>query len=91
MEKMTTRFTIAALGLLSLGVGVAQAQSRILPQPAPTHRSYLCFEGSSAGEVMQKANEAGARGWKMIAASAGPAGSSIWCFEQLSSSRPESK
>lgn len=90
MEKMTTRFTVAALGLLSLGVGVAEAQSRILPQPAPTSRSYLCFEGSSAGEVMQKANEAGARGWKMIAAS-GQGGSSIWCFEQLSGSRPVAK
>lgn len=90
MTKTTTRFTITALVLLSLGAGVAHAQSRILPQPAPTSRSYLCFEGSSAGEVMQKANEAGARGWKMIAAS-GQGGSSIWCFEQLSSSRPDSK
>lgn len=90
MATNSTWFTLGALALLTLGVGVAQAQSRILPQPVPPGHSYLCFDGSSAGEVMQKANEAGARGWKMVGA-AGQGGSSIWCFEQLSAARPSAK
>lgn len=78
----------AALGLLTLGVGIAQAQSRILPPAAPAARAYLCFEGTTASEVMNKANEAGARGWRMVAASS-QARTTIWCFEQLSGARPQ--
>lgn len=75
--------------MLGVGVGLAQAESRVLPSPAPIQRAYLCFEGSSASEVMHKANEAGARGWKMVAAS-GQGRTTIWCFEQLGGTRPQS-
>lgn len=56
--------------------------------PPALERSYLCFEGETASEVMKKANEAGKRGWKLVAASPGRR-SSVWCFEQLGSLRPE--
>ncbi len=73
--------------LLSAG-NFAEARNADLPKPPPHARSYLCFEGNSASEVMRKANEAGARGWKMVSASGGHTGS-IWCFEQHSITRPQ--
>jgi hypothetical protein len=86
--QRTTIVKAALLGLAALGISVAaNAQIRSGSETIPAQRSYLCFGASSPAEVTNQANEAGARGWKMVASAAGPH-ESIWCFEQLQAARP---
>ena len=81
---------ICGIGALLLSlVSLAQANTRP-PDARAAARSYLCFEGGSASEVTQKANEAGSRGWKMVAAS-GQGSEAVWCFEQLDAVRPRAE
>jgi hypothetical protein len=79
--------TVAVFALAGLALFVAQATAQGSPDvPAPP-RAYLCFEGSSASDITDKASAAGARGWRMISAVSHGNGS-IWCFEQYAASRP---
>lgn len=48
---------------------------------APVDKSYLCFDASSAAEVMKKANEAASRGWRLSLSGVGNEGG-IWCLER---------
>jgi hypothetical protein len=78
---------ICGIGALLLSVAsLAQANTRPT-QAIPAARSYLCFEGGTASDVTRKANEAGTRGWRMVAASGQGAGA-VWCFEQFDAARP---
>jgi len=77
--------TVAAIAAV-IAVAEARVDEQSLPGIAP-QRAYLCFEGGTATEVMAKANEAGARGWRLVAAAPGQA-NGIWCFEQYGASRP---
>lgn len=84
--KQKTVWLWGALILCLLTAGAsAQVSGGFFPRPAP--RAYLCFDGADAGEVMRKANEAGERGWQLVAAAPGRRGS-VWCFEQLKAARP---
>jgi hypothetical protein len=77
--------TILGVALFAVAAHGQWNERTTVPVPAP--RAYLCIEGHSASEITRKATEAGARGWKMVAAtSAGSRG--IWCFEQLAAARP---
>jgi hypothetical protein len=76
---------VAALAAV-IAVAEARVEDQSLPGVAP-QRAYLCFEGSTANEVMAKANEAGTRGWRLVAAAPGQS-AGIWCFEQYGASRP---
>jgi hypothetical protein len=81
---------IGALVLLGVGgASLAHAEKRTDPvaPPGVGTWSYLCFSGSSASEVMEKANRAGAQGWEMVSAAPGNHGS-IWCFRQPHWARP---
>lgn len=89
MEQKTWLRAVLAVLVVATAASFAHAQTRLYPNPTPAARSYLCFEGRSATEVTKKANEAGARGWKLVtAAPVGPHGA-VWCLEQLSAGRPE--
>lgn len=88
---------IKNVGMVALLVAatllVSEARVEAGPQNLPVvtpERAYLCFDGSSASDVMTKANEAGARGWRLVTAAPGPHGS-VWCFEQLGATRPLEK
>lgn len=77
--------TVLALAGVALFVAHSTAQgSANLPPPA---RAYLCFEGHSAADITDKANAAGARGWRMVS-SVSDGNGSIWCFEQYAAGRP---
>ena len=77
--------TVLALAGLALFVAHSTAQgSAHLPPPA---RAYLCFDGYSAADITDKANAAGARGWRMVSSTSHGEGS-IWCFEQYTAGRP---
>jgi hypothetical protein len=71
--------------VLLLLVGV-QTQAQGYRPPPPPQRAYLCFEGDKAATIMAKANDLGARGWKMVSA-ASHGESSVWCFEQYQANR----
>jgi hypothetical protein len=96
MNRSTSLWTIlGALVILGAAatlarVSLARAESRdpaIVP-PGTATWSYLCFSSSSAKDVMEKANRAGAQGWEMV--SAGPGnGGTIWCFRQPRWARPQ--
>jgi hypothetical protein len=77
---------LLAATLLLIAGGKVDAQAENSPVVAP-ERAYLCFQGATANEVMKKANEAGARGWRLVAAAPGNQ-NSIWCFEHFGTSRP---
>jgi hypothetical protein len=63
-------------GASNLAVPKAQAAR------AAERWAYFCFEASSADDVHNKANAAGARGWEMVSSASGPNGQTIWCFRQ---------
>lgn len=84
MNQRILLLTLGLVALLSAGQAVAQL---VRPEPVPVGRSYLCFDAQTAAEVTRKANEAGAKGWKMVASGPG-ARSGIWCFEQFTAARP---
>lgn len=70
-------------------VHLARAEQRdpVVPPGTPTW-AYLCFSSSSAKDVMEKANRAGAQGWEMVSAGPG-SGGTIWCFRQPRWARPQ--
>jgi len=78
-------FVVLMTGAIVLFGKQTGAQGAITPPAAP--RAYLCFEGDGPSDITQKANEAGARGWRMISGVAHGQGS-IWCFEQYQAARP---
>lgn len=84
--KKAAPYAALAVCLLLLAAA-AHAQFPRKPTAAPAPRGYLCFEGKNADDITRKANEAGTRGWKMVAAAAHRTGS-VWCFEQLIAARP---
>ncbi len=84
-QKLVLGGLVASLLLVG---GTTLAQSPFVPPPAA--RAYLCFEGHGASEITQKANEAGARGWRMVSA-VSQGDSSIWCFEQYRAARPTTR
>jgi hypothetical protein len=80
----------AALVGAAGGVSLAEARTANAPatvQALPTW-AYLCVEGRSSREVMEKANYAGAQGWELVAAAPGE-DASVWCFRQARWARPE--
>lgn len=79
--------TAIALATTCLGYSLAEAEAKMSPPPMGSW-SYLCFEARGPAEVMEKANQAGARGWEMVAATSGDR-ASTWCFRQPSWARPE--
>ncbi len=80
--KNATLSLVAAVALLGGGYSLAHAQRSSTPTTPEAQRSYLCFSGHSAAEVMEKSNHLGREGWKLAGAS--PSGhSSIWCFERF--------
>lgn len=46
--------------------------------------AYLCVDALSADELHEKANQAGARGWQMVAGASNTADGRgmVWCFRQ---------
>lgn len=75
----------ALLGLVTTAA-LAHAQLTRTP-PVPAKRAYVCVEGRTANEVMEKANAMGENGWQLVAAAQGRS-ASIWCFEQFLAARP---
>lgn len=87
-KKTTLACLLLAAGLAAITSSFAEAkQPGQASNSIALSRAYLCIEGRTADEVTEKANEAGARGWKMVSAAPGARGS-IWCFEQLEAMRP---
>ena len=87
MLNKTTFSLLILVVAAAVFTSFAQAKQPSSVSPVGLSRAYLCFEGETAEEVMSKANEAGARGWKLVSAAPGARGS-IWCFEQLGAMRP---
>lgn len=45
--------------------------------------AYFCFDASSTEDLHQKANQAGARGWKMVSGVAKDGrAATTWCFQR---------
>lgn len=80
-----TTMVAVAFGLGG-GLLAAQAWADHSRVTVPTW-SYLCFEGEGAADVMEKANQAGARGWEMVSAGL-TRGGTVWCFRQPRWARP---
>lgn len=78
---------LAILGVAAMAFARTQAPSDPVAPPGTATWSYLCFNGDSAKEVMEKANRAGAQGWEMVSAAPGERGA-IWCFRQPKWARP---
>ena len=89
--QLATLVTAATVGLGAVCFSsFAEARSDTdNPTSTPTW-SYLCIGGHTAADVMTKANQAGAKGWEMVAASAGARGP-IWCFRQPAWARPSAR
>jgi|GEM_PF-1236118 len=78
----------AAAALAPAAFARAEQSAEPIAAPGTATWSYLCFSSSSAKDVMEKANRAGAQGWEMV--SAGPGnGGTIWCFRQPRWARPQ--
>jgi hypothetical protein len=58
----------------------AVPKARAAEGDAP-HFAYFCFNASSAEDLHEKANQAGARGWQMVSGAASGDGM-VWCFRQ---------
>lgn len=72
------------LGCASAGVStppVAHAQTG--PAAAGLQRwEYFCTEGYNAETIIERANQAGAQGWEMVAGLGSPRVHGLWCFKR---------
>lgn len=66
---------------------VAGASHFVVPKAQAAHDgahwAYFCFNATTAEDIHEKANAAGAKGWEMVSAGAAPSGEVIWCFRKL--------
>ena len=74
------------LGVLVFGAGavtatlLAAVRDARADQESP-RSAYFCFEAADVSELTVKANAAGQRGWRMVAATPSR-GAGVWCFTQ---------
>jgi hypothetical protein len=78
-----------ALGLsLSIAYFVGCATARVTTPPVANAQAgaqrweYFCTDGYNDETIMERANEAGAQGWEMIAGVGSTRVAGLWCFKR---------
>jgi len=61
----------------------AQTTAVVRTNPAAAQRwEYMCTDGYNAPTITERANQAGAVGWEMVAAVGSPRAPGLWCFKR---------